>query len=203
MPPPQGPASAKQLLVEGNDYLNFFEALATHLEVDDIQVQNFGGVDDLRAFLRAFVSQSEFRQRVRRLGIVRDAERHADRAFQSVQGSLRAAGLPVPDVPCETAGSEPATSVLILPGQNEPGMLETLLCETFAATADADCVDGFFECASNLAGVSIARPDKARAQAWLAMRPNPHLSVGVAAKAGYWNLEHHALEPVRDFLRSL
>ena len=40
-----------QLLVEGNDQRNFFEAFAAHLGLHDVQVRNFGGVDEPRAFL--------------------------------------------------------------------------------------------------------------------------------------------------------
>lgn len=42
-----------QLLVEGNDQRNFFEAFAGHLGFHDVQVRSFGGVDELGAFLEA------------------------------------------------------------------------------------------------------------------------------------------------------
>ena len=45
------------------------------------------------------------------LGIVRDAEASAEGEFQSVQSSLRNAGLPVPDRPGERAGAAPEVNV--------------------------------------------------------------------------------------------
>ena len=45
--------------------------------------------------------------------------------------------------------------------------------------------------------------DKARAHAFIATKPDPHVSVGVAARKKYWNLDHPALTPVCDFLRSV
>ena len=36
--------SEVQLLVEGNDQRNFFEALVEHLALDHIQIQDFGGI---------------------------------------------------------------------------------------------------------------------------------------------------------------
>ena len=202
MPEPQDIGKRIQLLVEGRDQFNFFEALAVHLQLSDVQVQNFGGVSELRPFLRLLASAANFAS-ISRLGIVRDAERNAADAFRSVKGSLQAAGLAAPGAPGQHADGEPAVSVLLLPGDNQPGMLETLLCDTFADNAEAGCIDAFFECAEALPHVLIDRPDKARAQAWLATKRDPHVSVGVAAHRGYWNLDHAALGPVRDFLTAL
>ncbi len=106
--------SSIQLLVEGNDQRNFFEAFSDHLSLDDVQIQNFGGVDELRDFLPAFMNMSGFRE-VLSLGIVRDAEMSAEGAFQSVQSSLRNAGLPVPNQAEKRTVSSPAVTVLILP----------------------------------------------------------------------------------------
>ena len=82
-------------------------------------------------------------------------------------------------------------------------MLETLLCQTFANDLVNDCIDDFFGCAEALPGVDIRRPDKARAQVCLATRPEPQVSVGVAAKKGYWPLDHAAFAGVRTFLTAL
>ena len=200
---PGSPYLKTQLLVEGRDYLNFLEALVDRLQLTDIQIQNFGGVSELRGFLGALVNQSRFYETVHSLAIVRDAEMNAENAFRSVRDSLRAAGLPVPDEPGMRAHGEPATSVLILPGAGRPGMLETLLNETVAESRESECIDAFFACIESLSGGSIRRPDKARAHAWLATRPDPHVSVGVAAQKDYWNLDHPALDPVRRFLVAL
>ena len=50
-----------QLLVEGNDQRNFFEAMVKHLKLPDIQFRNFGGVTELRGYLAGFVNVSNFR----------------------------------------------------------------------------------------------------------------------------------------------
>ena len=72
-------------------------------------------MDELNGFLGVMVKQSGFRDTVKMLGIVRDAETSAERAFQSVRSSLHNAQLPVPDRPGERAGAAPAVNVLILP----------------------------------------------------------------------------------------
>ena len=203
MPEPATTTSPIQLLVEGNDQRNFFEAFIEHLSLDNIQIQNFGGVNELRGFLLVLVNAPGFREIVQSVGIVRDAETSAQAAFQSVQSSLRNAGLPVPNQPERRAGGSPAVTVLILPGNSRPGMLETLLNETFANTPEDACINAFFECVEAVPAVSINNPDKARAYAYLTTKPNPHHSVGMAAKQRCWDLDHPVFDRIRQFLRAL
>lgn len=203
MPQQAAIKSAIQLLVEGNDQRNFFEAFTSHLSITNVQIQNFGGVNELRDFLEGLVSATGFRETVQSIGIVRDAETSASGAFQSVQSALNNAALPVPNSPAERTGTSPAVTVLILPGDDRQGMLETLLCESFAATPVEDCIDDFFKCVESLPDMSIDRPDKARAHAYLSTKPNPHFSVGVAAKNDYWDLNHSVFSTVRDFLQTI
>ena len=188
-----------QLLVEGNDQLNFFEALTKHLSILSVQVSNFGGVTDLREFLSSFAKIRNF-EKIRSIGIVRDAEKKsAGSAFQSVQSALCNAALPVPARAGQTSGGSPRVSVYILPDNKHPGMLETLLCRTFADAADDRCIDDYFACVR----APVGRPEKARAHAWLATKPDPHVSVGVAAKKGYWDLDHAVFADLRNFLAAL
>ena len=199
-----------QLLVEGNDERNFFAAFTEHLQLPNVEIQAFGSKDRLREFLETLAGATDFKQ-VKRIGIVRDADASADAAFQSVQTSLRNANagirssgaeFPVPDRPEQLVGEQPALSVMVLPGDGQAGMLETLLCRTFAGDDMDRCIDRFFQCAEE-SGTHIRRPDKARARAYLATTPDPHLSVGVAAKRDQWDMNHGAFDGVRGFLRSL
>ena len=193
-----------QLLVEGNDHRNFFRAFMSHLLLEDIQVRSFGGVNDLSRFLRAFVNDPGFRETVQRVGIVRDAEDSAVGAFQSVQSSLTGASLSLPERPESPSKGKPSVNVLILPGRGESGMLETLLCETFAGSPEGDCIGSFFDCLAENGVGDIRRPYKARAWAYLTTRPEPHHSVGYATTKGYWgDLDQPVFRIVRDFLTSL
>ena len=191
-----------QLLVEGNDQRNFFEALVEHLKLPGVQIRNFGGVDELRNYLAGFVNMAHFFI-VRQIGIVRDAETSASSAFQSVQSALRNADLPVPDQPATMALGEPKVGVLVLPDGADSGMLETLLCETFARTPVDRCIDELFVCVSRVLPSEPKRLEKARCRVWLATKSEPHLSVGVADKRGYWDLDHSALAGVQAFLKAL
>ena len=96
-------------------------------------------------------------------------------------------------------------NVLILPGDRDSGMLETLLCRTFADTPVDRCINDFFRCFERSeAGAHIRNQDKARAQVFLATRETPQMSVGVAAQKGYWgDFGHDVFGEVRRFLSSL
>ena len=198
-----GISKERQLLVEGNDQRNFFEAFVAHLGISDrVQIHNFGGVGDFRDFLSAFVRMPDF-DSVRSIGIVRDAEVSEPAAFQSIRSALTNANLTVPTRIGTPSDDVPAVTVLVLPGGGEPGMLETILCHTLVGQEVNRCIDEFFECAENLPDISISNPHKARAYAYLATKPDSHHSVGVAAKAGVWNLDHPVFDNVRRFLVSL
>ena len=191
-----------QLIVEGRDQFRFSQALLRHLGISGVQIHDFGGVSQLRSFLGGFVATNGF-SRVERMGVIRDAEDSAEDAFRSVQNALESVDLSVPKQPEQRAGSRPSVSALILPGAGRPGMLETLLCESFAGTAANECIDRFFECMAAVSDSSINNPDKARVFAYLAATPKPRHSVGVAALQGRWNFEHAAFDVVRRFLEEL
>ena len=195
-------AATVLLLVEGNDQRNIFEAIVDHLELPDIQIRNFGGVNELRHYLAAFVNVADF-STVRRLGVVRDAEASASSALESVQSALRNADLAVADVAAALAPGAPNGGVLVLPDGADSGMLETMLCRTFAGTPVDRCIDELFACVDAVLPNRPKRPEKARCRAWLSTQPEPHLSVGVAAKRGYWDLDHGAFAGVRTFLNTL
>ena len=137
------------------------------------------------------------------IGVVRDAEKSAVNAFRSVQSSLRNADLTVPVSAGLKAGKTPTVTVMILPDDNQSGMLETLLCKSFEELPVNDCIDEFIACARRIPDTEIEQLDKARAHAYLATRPRPHVSVGVASQIGYWPFGHEAFAEVRAFLRTL
>ena len=79
-----------QLLVEGKDPLNFFGALTGHLGLAGVQVQNYGGINELGGFLKAFVMAPGFAS-VTDLGVVRDAEGPAGAVEGAPPGEAEAA----------------------------------------------------------------------------------------------------------------
>ena len=183
------------LIVEGKDAVNFFTVMINDCDRSNIQVLDFGGITDISRFLSALVITPSWDQ-VISLGIVRDAEKNAQSAIESVRQIVNNNGLSLDS-------DSPRISIFILPDNEHSGMLETLLCKSFEADEINDCIEEFFTCCSDRANVEVKRMEKARAHAYLATREDPHVSVGVAAQKGYWNLNHQAFEQLREFIGKL
>jgi hypothetical protein len=195
-PPPVPVTLSKALLVEGATPMHFFEALLDELGFQDqVEIRSFGGVQDLRAALRALASSSEFARVVKSVGVVRDAESDAKGARQSAEDALGAAGLP----------EGMRSSVFILPDNERPGMLETLCLDSIRQDPVFSCVEQFFEC---IARQSVELPSPPRdaknyAQAYLATRKEVQLFPGLAAYRGYWPWDSRVFHDLKEFLKAL
>jgi hypothetical protein len=176
--------------------------LLRHIKLNDyIQVQNFGGVTELNDFLAALAKMSAF-DTVDTLGIVRDAEKSAGRALQSVCSSLKRRGLPFPKAPGLFEGSEPKVGVFILPDGKSPGMLEDLCLRSVGDDPAMPCLDRYFGCLETADSLP-KNLSKGRVQAFLASRAQPGLLLGEAAGRKYWPWDHTAFNHVKRFLHAM
>jgi len=219
MPAPKldKPNKPKQLIVEGRDAEEFFSALLRKIGLaEEIQIQNFGGVNQLASFLQEFQyflqavrqapgSEGLLVQEIISLGIVRDTERESgpEDAFSSVCRALNGIGLTAPGQIGIFEGSNPRVGVLILPDAKKRGMLETLCLRSVADHPAMQCVNEYFDCVKEQLGKLPKNMDKARVQAFVAAKPKyvPHL--GLAAHRGYWPWDSPVFDHVKQFLREL
>ena len=191
----------KQLVVEGRSAYYFFIALLKRMRKTDVQVRDFGGVDDLPGYLETLTRMSGFAQ-VIALGIVRDAEQDAGSAFQSVSDSLKRLDLPAPSAPEQFTESRLKVGVLILPDGKSPEMLEDLCLSSVSDDAAIPCVDQYLDCLRSVR--SLPRNlSKGRIQAFLASRPKAGLLLGEAASNEYWPWDHPAFDHVKRFLQAM
>lgn len=179
--------SPRLLLVEGKDEILFFGALITELGLQDIQVLQMAGKTKLRETLKALVRTPKFTEVVS-LGVVRDADSDYDAAFQSVCDALESVSLAVPQRPLEQFGNAPRVTVMILPKENKPGMLEDLCLESVASTPAMVCVKQYFECLQTRSVPVPNNLSKAKVHVFLASKPEADKRLGEAAQAGYWPL---------------
>jgi hypothetical protein len=201
MPQLRNITEPKQLLVEGKDVEIIFSHFIEQLGISGLQIQDYGGVDELPGFLEQFVISHNFKSgNVVSLGIVRDAETGAEAAFQSICSALEKAKLTKPDLPLVAKGVNPKINILILPDSTTPGMLETLLLRAVANDPVMVCIDQYFECINQQAEYLPSPIDKAKALAFLASRQNIKPLLGHAARAGYWNFNSSVYDDVRSFL---
>lgn len=186
------------LLVEGNDEARYWGAVFKAWQREDIQVVPFQGKDNLRWFLDPLVRTPDFRA-VRWLGIMRDADDDAGRAFQSVRDALRRQGLAAPGRAWQTAAGQPATAALILPDGTEPGDLEALILRTLRPDARLACIDAYVACLTSTGNPPV-RLGKTRFYAYLASLDRPDRRLGEALEAGRLSTDHPELDRVRRML---
>jgi len=185
------------LVVEGKDDERWFEAFLKHLRLNGVQILTMEGKNNLRAFLKGLVKARGF-SRVTSLGVVRDADRDRQSAFQSVRDALVAADLPAPDAEGARAPGPPGITVKILPA-GQSGKLEDLCLESVANDPAMQCIEAYFACLKDR-GFRPRDLAKAQVQAFLASRAEPGKRLGEAAAAGYWPWESPRFEDLRRFL---
>jgi hypothetical protein len=202
-----------QLLVEGRVPEMFFREMVLAYGLQDrIEVRTFGDIskDTLKTYLDVFTQKVPFKEKVKRLGIIRDAEKlPADAAFQSVQSALEAAKLPVPAEVNRFTDGDLSVGVFILPNCQDAGMLETLcLCaveeaENTSGSRVLPCVDRFFSCLADSGQSAPANPTKARFAGYVLARDviDPQLGQWARKKQAPW--ESKAFAPLKQFLRDL
>ncbi|MGD0265510.1 MAG: DUF3226 domain-containing protein [Candidatus Methylomirabilota bacterium] len=191
------------LLVEGKDEFNFFSALCRELSVSNLQPIWLEGKSNLDDKVNTLVISPEFARRVVSLGVVRDADESEASTFQSVTGALKKAGLSVPPYPQTFVGDKPKVGVLILPGNGRPGELEDLCIEALGPDPAFSCTEALFSCLSRLALPLPKELSKARVQAYLATKPEVHISLGLGALKGYLPLNSPVFEATKRFIQSV
>jgi hypothetical protein len=190
------------LLVEGRDEENLFEAFLRHLGIVGIRILSYRGKNNLQNRLRVYVDAPGFDQ-VRSIGIVQDADNSgAQAALQSVQSSLRNAGLPSPQTFLTPVGDLPRVSVFIMPDNSGSGALEDLCLKALDDDPARDCVDDFLQCVKGSVTAPPQNTSKAKMHAFLASRQDPELRLGEAAQRGYIPWGHPSFAPLTEFLRS-
>ena len=191
-----------QLLVEGRDEELFFGALLRELGINDVQVQNCRGKDNLSIVLLEIAQDPDIHL-INSIGIVRDADLSANGAFQSVQSALRRSNLPVPTRMLQSTAGNPSLSVFIMPDNASNGALEQLCLSALVDDPAMPCVEDFLKCISDRVFEPPRDQQKARIHAFLASREDPELRLGEAAQRGYIDWNHPAFAQLSRFLQSL
>jgi len=193
-----------QLLVEGAIPERLITEQLQHIGKNGVQVQDFGGVNEFRGFVKGLVSAPRFHEIVRAVAVIRDAEGgDAAGAFQSVSDALTHAGLVAPPQMRAPSNGQVVTSIFVLPDCASAGMLETLCFNSVTDDPAVPCVDGFFACAAAAGLQAPHNTAKARIQAFLSTRRQFTPSIAVAAVQGVWNWDHPAWADLTNFLNAI
>lgn len=104
------------------------------------------GKDAFEAYLKALRPRQGFRN-LRDLIVVGDNDIDPSKSFPNIQKALSAAGYPVPEAPWSTAGGQALrVSVVMLPGKDEPGNLDTYLLRAVDKHPLNPCFAAYWEC---------------------------------------------------------
>jgi len=202
---------SKILLVEGKDAERFsFYACETY-KPESIQVLNFGGINDLTKFLSGLKLLPNY-EKVETIVILRDAEKDAKSAIDSIKSSLRKEGFSIPKKPCEFTSSAPRIAYMVLPGFGKDaegkdflpaGTLEDLCIEIVNNDPIMVCVDQYLQCVESK-NRKLTHPHKSKLHAYLAGRSEyVGLKIGEAAKAGAWDWEHEKLKSFKQVIMDM
>jgi len=205
----------KLLLGEGQDEVEFFEALLRYLKIEDIQPLQYEGKPNFRRGLETIVQTPDFHT-VTSIGITRDADFPkssadiaVDSAFKSICGTLRHPNinLPVPTRLMEKKSliDKPNITIFIMPDCQSDGMLEDLCLTSLVDQVEMACVDNYVQCLEDHRGRSILshKLPKARLHTWIASQDAPGLSLGIATKRRYIDFNHPAFNKLKNFINSL
>ena len=190
---------ARLLLVEGDTDVDLFLRLCQREGISNIQIVPYYGKNNFRNVLGVLRVQSGF-EAVNHLGIVRDADTDAQAALRSVQDALAHTGLPLPGQSVTWGEGALRTLIQIMPPGRSEGCLETLLWRAIPESI-ASCIDDYIKCTRVPSPGS--RHAKARVYAYIATQKKPELRLGESARAGYWDFDHPAFDPLKEFIRCL
>lgn len=203
------------ILCEGIDTLNFiiWYLNSNALSYDDrfsndIQAFDFGGINDLEKYIRIIKNTENFDE-VNRILIVRDAETDVDSAVNMVKGALSNTELPVPSY-CNvwaSGGKGIQTAFVLMPTcSNEPipGALENLcwniLNDSISEKMREDVTNFVSKIESDYNSIG-SHEHKSRLHTCLSINKDfISLKIGEAAKAGAFDWNHSALEPLKEII---
>jgi hypothetical protein len=189
----------KIIAVEGQDEINFFNALLNNLHITDVQVIEFEGKTNFQSRIKAIVNVPGFRN-VRYFALVRDADNLPEKsAFESVKHSLSAAKLPYPAEIKVFTNTTPAVGIFIMPGNENTGMLEDLCLSSIKEYPVYQCIETFFECSDE----KPHEKSKAEIQCYLSTKNPLANSLGVGAKKGHWDFNSPVFDEIKGFLENI
>jgi len=199
---PRSIVKPKLLIGEGVEEVRFFDKLLAHLNINDVQVEEYKGKLGLSSYLYALRNQSGY-EGIVSLGVTRDADSDAEDAFRSVCEALKRARLPAPTTAGASAAGRPQVSVLIFPDGRKPGMLEDVCLAAVETDSAMECVNAFFDCIKEKTKRLPCNMAKARVHAWLSSQPEPDRRLAEAAEADYWPWDKPAFDQLKEFLSAL
>ena len=181
------------VFVEGKADAVFVRCLLQFLDMDNVAVQDIGGGIDKLKSVAPEIRRSRTRDDGNRVAIILDANSHPQNRGKEFENKKTTLGLPI-------------ERAFLMPNDDKPGRLETLLEQIAAPAHQAiyGCFDTYENCLRDLDEKYTMPPGKARIYAYCeAIGAKTHPKHREYDRPEHWNLEAPALEPLKKFLRGL
>ena len=195
------------LLTEGADAMYFLIWALQAYKFENIQVEDYGGIKDLTAYLKILKNRAGFED-ITKMLIIRDAETDADAAERSICSSLLNSGFTAPNKAGEYEGELPEIAYYLFPGTRtddryDNGTLEDLCMNLVDDVKELDLADAYVEKA-HVEIAPLTHMHKSKLHAYLAIK-NKYvgMKIGEAAKAGAWNWDSVYMEKYKDLMKYL
>ena len=201
---------SKLLLKEGADAYFFLIWACVNFGIDDVQVLDYGGINELTKYLGQLKLAPCFDDLIKTIVIIRDAERNAGGAVSSIKTSLRANGLPIPNIPFEFCEKgDLRTAFAIFPGNVDEsgaftdGTLEDMCLTMIENEPLVECVNAFLECATTK-DEPLTHTHKSAIHAYFSAKNKfVGMKIGEAAKSGALDWEHETFESFKQLMQSM
>lgn len=211
------PETPNLIFCEGADAKYFLVWFLDHAKQQTpafscFRVYDFGGITALTQYLRNIARTDDFKKIVKSLCIIRDAEKDASGACQSILGALRDNKFAVPDGPFtikkDSASNYPhiVTGFLLFPSCSaklENGTLEDL-CLRMLAKPDFDVILADADSALSRYSAQLPRLHKNRLHTCFSLT-NEYVSlkIGEATKARAFSFQGKEMNALKSFLMQM
>jgi len=195
------------IAVEGKDYFyTLLNQIRDASDLQDVQLWDFMGPDngELGRWLSIFKTLEGFEDRVRAIGVIRDAEDNAAAMADSIKSAFGNSGFTIPDAPMVVTSEQPAVGFLLIPHGADSGCLEHAILQAASPDLPLQCVEQYLDCVEN--GSRNPNPNwraKMKVHALIAAGKKPARTLGESVRAGLWDMKHAAVRVMMDFIRKL
>jgi hypothetical protein len=195
------------IAVEGLDYFyTLLSQIKDAPDLQDVQLWDFMelGKGKLSRWLSLFKTMEGFEDRIRAIGVIRDAEDDAAGMAESIKSALGNNGFSIPDEPMSVTSGRPAVGFLLIPHGADSGCLEHAILQAASPDLPMQCVEQYLDCVEN----GSRNPNsnwraKLKVHALIAAGTNPAWTLGQSVGAGLWDMKHVAVRVMVDFIRKL
>lgn len=203
------------ILCEGRDaeeflisYLNSNALSKIEFFSNDIQVMDFGGNEQLPAYLNSLKMMDGF-SNVKSIAIIRDAERSTETAITQIKSAFKNSGITCPEKPCFWETDSIKVGFLLFPSVDKTPITGTLedLCLSILSEDSKEIlneIDSFIKKLQDEFNRNFPHEFKTKLHTYFSITDKyVSMKVGEASKSSAFNWEHERLNSLKNFLLEL